>query len=321
MKDGSTQRQIPASPGVNHSIIAYACTPHESLTQGLLTLQLPHLTRLLAKMTCVSEGVTPMDLEGGKHLEAAYLMPHESALSLWGLRPQSGPEAIITPCHWQVGMNEVVMLNPSEIQLSAEESQSLLAAIQPYFAEDGLEVTYDSPMVWRAKGAFFENLQFAALERVVGQHINAWLPSNAKAKPLQRLQSEMQMLLYQHPVNDQRSLQGRWTVNSFWVHRQIDQLFDTPHPAQIHLDLKEATAQANVEQWRQHWQHLDDTVCKALLEALTEQQEVSLTLCSTHAWRHYRPQKTSLLNSLKSLFTSTSVHKEFSALLKDAPTS
>ena len=93
-------------------------------------------------------------------------------------------------------------------------------------------------LVWRAKGALFKDLPFAPLERVVGQHVNAWMPSASKARSLQRLQSEMQMLLYQHPVNDQRSLQGKWTVNSFWVHRQVDQLYAPTLPVQIHLDLK-----------------------------------------------------------------------------------
>jgi hypothetical protein len=321
MKEGLSPSPTPNSLDAQHSIIAYACSANEALSEELNALYLPHLAALLGKMTCVANGFTPSDREQGKHLVGAYLMPHESALSVFGLSPQWGSEALITPCHWQVGMNEVVMLNPAEIQLSAEESQALLLAIQPYFAEDGLEVTYESPLVWRARGRLFEGLPFAALERVVGQQVHAWMPSDAKAKPLQRLQSEMQMLLYQHPVNDQRSLQGRRTVNSFWVHRKTDQLYDLTGKAQLHLDLKEATHQSNAAQWRQAWQNLDNTVCKSLLHALTQQQEVSLTLCSAHAWRHYRPQKTSLLNTFKSLFTSTTVHKELSALLKDAPTS
>jgi hypothetical protein len=321
MKEGLSPSPTPNSLDAQHNIIAYACSANEALSGGLNALYLPHLAALLGKMTCVANGFTPSDREHGKHLEAAYLMPHESALSVFGLSPQWGSEALITPCHWQVGMNEVLMLNPAEIQLSAAESQALLSAIQPYFAEDGLEVTYESPLVWRARGRLFEDLPFAALERVVGQQVSAWMPSDAKAKPLQRLQSEMQMLLYQHPVNDQRSLQGRWTVNSFWVHRQTDQLYDLTGKAQLYLDLQEATHQSNAAQWRQTWQNLDNTVCKSLLNALTQQQEVSLTLCSAHAWRHYRPQKKSLLNTFKRLFASTTVHKELSALLKDAPTS
>ena len=108
MKDGLNPRHTPASLGVQHSVIAYASSPNEPLSQDLGALNLPCLASLLGKMTCVSQGFTPMDLQGGKQSEAAYLMPHESVLSLWGLSPQWGPEAIITPCHWQVGGQDLV---------------------------------------------------------------------------------------------------------------------------------------------------------------------------------------------------------------------
>lgn len=317
MNDGFTSSQSPAGHGAQHHIIAYACSHSAALSQGLNTLYLPQLSALLAKMKCVAEGSTQADLVAGQFPESAYLMPHERVLNLWHLQAHWGHEVIMTPCHWQVGMNEVVMLNPTEIQLSDEESRALLAAIQPYFAEDGIEVVYESPLVWRATGALFQGLPFASLEKVIGQHVNAWLPSAPQARPLQRLQSEMQMLLYQHPVNDQRSLRGRWTVNSFWVHREIDQLYASTHPAQFHWELKEARQQANAALWREQWELLDRTVCQSLLDALVQQQDVSLTLCSDTLWRHYRPQKSSLWNSLQSLFKPFSIQQEFSALLED----
>lgn len=319
MNDGLTSGQYPAKQGVQHSVIAYASSTSQPLTQALSTLYLPQLAALLGKMTCVSKGASPLEPLAGKFPEPSYLMPHESVLNLWELQPEWGHEVIMTPCHWQVGMNEVVMLNPADIQLTDEESRALLKAVQPYFSEDGIEVAYESPLVWRAKGTLFQALPFANLERVVGQHVNAWMPSAPQARPLQRLQSEMQMLLYQHPVNDQRSLQGRWTVNSFWVHRQMNQLYASTNPAQVHMDLKEPTQQLNAARWQAQWVHLDNTVCKDLLEALAQNKEVSITLCSTTAWRHYRPQKTSFWNSLQSLFNPISVHKELSALLQEAP--
>ena len=297
---------------MQHSIIAYACTPSEPLSEGLGTLNLPHLATLLGKMTCVSQGFTPTDLENEKHPEAAYLMPHESALNLWGLSPQYGQEAIITPCHWQVGMNEVVMLNPKEIQLSPEESQALLAAIQPYFAEDGLEVTYESPLVWRAKGALFKDLPFAPLERVVGQHVNAWMPSASKARSLQRLQSEMQMLLYQHPVNDLRSQHGRWAVNSFWVHRTLEQLYPDNSTTAFQLDLHQAAIHGNATEWQQQWQALDKRM--GAIHLASPNSLASVTLCSETHWRHYRPQSKSWLQSLKRMVSPLKVQAELRAL-------
>jgi hypothetical protein len=200
------------------------------------------------------------------------------------------------------------------------ESRDLLAAIQAYFVEDGLTVSYESPMVWRAHGNMFQGLPFAALEKVIDRNVKAWMPSAGQARQLQRLQSEMQMLLYQHPVNDQRSLRGQWTINSFWVHREWSHMYKPPHPAQIHLQLQSASAQQNAALWCHQWQNLDATVCKSLRDALSRQEDVSITLCSDTAWRHYRPRKASVFNALQRMFSPISVRNELRALIQDATT-
>ena len=304
---------FPHAPSATaqHWVIAYASSGKAALNEALDTLYLPNLQNLLRQMACVSRSSV---LTQG---DDAFLMPHESACEIWGIQPTSGAQACITPCHWQVGMNEVIMLNPAEMGLSEDESKQLLAAIQPYFQEDGLEVVYESPLIWQAKSQLFEGLPFASLDRVVGQNVKPWMPDASKAphaKSLQRLQSEMQMLMYQHPVNDQRSLEGRWTLNSFWVHRNLEQLHPHPSPMRISLDLRDSVQAANANQWQQTWQHLEATVCRPLLEALAAQQTISITLCSETAWQHYEPLKASWLTALKRVFRPLTVTQELRAL-------
>jgi hypothetical protein len=241
-------------------------------------------------------------------------MPHESAPQILGAKPSLGKEAIMTPCHWQVGMNEVTLLEPQELALNEQESKQLLSAIQPYFAEDGLQVVYESPLVWRVTGDLLYGLPLASIDRVVGQNIKPWMPEHQRAKTLQRLQSEMQMLLYQHPVNDERSLKGRWTVNSFWLHRSLEQLYPDASDLNVALDLRENMQASNAKLWQQAWEHLDATLCPSLSQALDQNQGVSLTLCSDTSWRHYRPQPVSWLNKLHRLIQPVSVIKELRAL-------
>jgi hypothetical protein len=259
-------------------------------------------------MACVSKLSTPP--EG----VSAFLMPHESAPQLLGAKPSLGKEAIMTPCHWQVGMNEVTLLEPQELALNEQESKQLLSAIQPYFEEDGLQVVYESPLVWRVTGDLLDGLPLASIDRVVGQNIKPWMPEHQRAKTLQRLQSEMQMLLYQHPVNDERSLKGRWTVNSFWLHRSLEQLYPHASDLTVALDLRENMQTSNTKLWQQTWQHLDATLCPSLSQALDQNHDVSLTLCSETSWRHYRPQPVSWLNKLHRLIQPVSVIKELRAL-------
>ena len=295
-----------------HWVIAYAAPESEALraamNNALDTLYLPNLQKLLRRMACVSKlSTTPEGV-------SAFLMPHESAPQLMGARPLLGKEAIMTPCHWQVGMNEVILLNPKELALNENESRQLLSAIQPYFEEDGLQVVYESPLVWRVTGDLLDGLPLASIDRVVGQNIKPWMPEHQRAKTLQRLQSEMQMLLYQHPVNDERSLKGRWTVNSFWLHRRLEQLYPDSADFGVALDLRETVEPFNAKLWQQAWQHLDATLCTSLYQALDQNHEISLSLCSETAWRHYRPQAASWLNKLQRLIQPVSVSQELRAL-------
>ena len=295
-----------------HWVIAYAAPESEALraamNNALDTLYLPNLQKLLRRMACVSKlSTTPEGV-------SAFLMPHESAPQLMGARPLLGKEAIMTPCHWQVGMNEVILLNPKELALNEDESRQLLSAIQPYFEEDGLEVVYESPLVWRVTGDLLDGLPLASIARVVGQNIKPWMPEHQRAKTLQRLQSEMQMLLYQHPVNDERSLKGRWTVNSFWLHRRLEQLYPDSADFGVALDLRETVEPFNAKLWQQAWQHLDATLCTSLYQALDQNHEISLSLCSETTWRHYRPQAASWLNKLQRLIQPVSVSQELRAL-------
>jgi hypothetical protein len=298
----------------HHVVIAFASPAAEVFQAAISALYLPHLQKLLASLSCVANSdAKPADASAYQDT----LMPHENCFSAWGLLPQWGQSVSITPCHWQVGMNEVVMPNPSEIGLSDQESRALLSAFQPYFEEDGLDVGYESPLLWRATSPMFEGLPLASLDRVIGNNVNAWMPNAthpAQSRQLQRLQSEMQMLLYQHPVNDLRSQQGKWTVNSFWVHREMQQLYELSLPAQVQMALRTAALDKQAYPWSQAWQQLDTSVCKPLLIALQAGHEISLTLCGDDGWRHYRPVKTSVLNSLINFFKPMTISQEFKAL-------
>ena len=93
----------------------------------------------------------------------------------------------------------------------------LLAAMEPYFAEDGITLTYQAPLRWLARGELFRTLPTASLDRVIGQTIDRWMPAGDAGRSLRRLQQEMQMLLYTLPLNDARQRGGLLPVNSFWA--------------------------------------------------------------------------------------------------------
>ena len=300
----ATPQALQGQTTLRHGVIAYAAPVSEALQKAMDTLYLPNLEKLLSRLSHIKNSSQAAEDA------SAFLMPHEDAPKLIGMVPSLGPEAIMTPCHWQVGMNEVILLKPEELALSDAESRQVLSAMQPYFAEDGLQVVYESPLVWRVTGHLIDGLPLASIERVSGQSIQTWMPNLQQAKTLQRLQSEMQMLLYQHPVNDERSLKGRWTVNSFWMHRGLDQLYPQSDTLSVALDLREAAQLSDPALWQKSWQKLDNTLAHSLCQALDLNQAVSLTLCSENSWRHYTLQPDSWRQKLQRVFKPVSLSRE-----------
>ena len=264
------------------------------------TLALPQLCRWLA-------GATLAAADRGD----AYRLspPHERALAsalgwpaladgtlpwaAWQAQRVAQPCAWFTPCHWQAGMEQVVLQPLDAAQWTEAESRALLAALAPLCAEDGIALVYESPQRWRAEGACFADLPSASLDRVVQRRIDPWLPSartHAAAGPLMRLMNEAQMLFYSHPVNDARATRGLPLANGLWISGSGSWPGPAGGPAshiQMLDGLRAPALAGDWAAWRQAWETLD---AGELAQALSSPQPLSLVLCGEHnALRWERP--------------------------------
>jgi hypothetical protein len=302
-------RAIPHNRSM-HLLIPFAFCSADGCRQALPTLQLPNLTQLLKRLT-------PEPLDAGD--EFSLSLPHERALSRalglaapdglipWAAQqavhmdltqPQAtGAWAFITPCNWQIRTNHIAMSGAALPDFSEAASRTLLAAMQPYFAEDGIALHYAQPNRWLAQGAVFADLASASLDRVVGRNVENWIPRSPQAAALRRLQNEMQMLLYTHPENDAREAHGLPPVNSFWLSGSgaLPAAWSPRAPDMALLEvstLRTAALNEDWTTWVQAWQALDATECAALLAALARGENGQITLCGErHAqtWQA-RPQ-------------------------------
>ncbi len=289
------------SDGV-HLLIPYASATAEECTQALRTLALPQLEKLLARLA-------PLGTDAGD--EFTLSMPHERVLAracglpcddgripwaAWQVA-QAGREAgghawaRITPCHWTVAVDHIDMSHPQDLQLDAGDSQLLLAAMRPFFEQDGIALEYDSPTLWLARGELFRDLATASLDRVVGRTIDDWMPRAPEARTLRRLQQEMQMLLYTHEVNEARTRGGSLPVNSFWASGTgalpAAHAAQPPPGLQVTNYLRDAAMLNDWHGWTAAWQQLDATECARLVKAVDGGQAVTLTLCgerSAQTW-------------------------------------
>ena len=216
-----------------HLIIPFAGTVSEDGRLALQTLSLPGLERLLAR------------LQAGTLLgsdEFSLNAPHEQALALalgWPIADTALPNAalpwaalqaealgldgrqaawgLLTPVQLHAGTEQVSLGLPTDLQLDEVTSRQLLALVRPLFESEGLRLQWAGPLQWLASHVLFDGLATASLDRVSGRHLDPWLAGQRTARLIHRLQSEVQMLLHEHPLNQQRESQGLPLVNSFWL--------------------------------------------------------------------------------------------------------
>jgi len=283
-----------------HLLIPYAFCNSEGCAAALPPLKLPQLEKLLARLTPEAPDLgdaaslsPPHERTLGRALglELADGMIPWAALQALQSGLGGGTWAFITPCHWHVGSKHAAMGGLRLAGFPEPDSRALLAAMQPYFTEDGIELHYWQPHGWLARSELFDGLATAALERVVGRDVQSWLPRGRNATTVQRLQAEMQMLLYHHPLNDERAARGLVPVNSFWLSGTGTLRQAPASPAEaptVITALRDAALNEDWAGWTQAWQAIDATECAALQAALARREDVQLTLCGERNAQGFR---------------------------------
>ncbi len=305
--------------------------PHAASQQwpasALSGLHLPHLQRLLAQLFPQAPEYEDGDEAGHPLTPAEQLQVRAQGWPKDGPWPfaaaasgqagaQASAQAWITPCHWQVGMDTVLMHHPTGLALSEDESRALMDSVQPWMAEDGLQLRWHDALHWHASGPLLASPTPASLERVSGGNIRPWLMQSHLPAALLRLQSEMQMLLYHHPVNEAREARGLPTVNSFWLHGA-----GNPQPSrsgvQAPADLSLAVHRGDLAAWRAAWQRLDAELLAPLSEGPVA--DVQLSLCSESAAQTWTGRPLSWRSRLQRLWQRPEPEQVLKTLLTPTP--
>jgi hypothetical protein len=215
------------------------------------------------------------------------------------------PCAFIKLCHLQVGSDHILLLAPEDLGVDAETSQVLLAAMAPYFLEDGiaLQPCGAVPGTWLATGEPFRNLRTVSTDQLAGKRLTRAMLESAggSAAVLRRLQNEMQMLLYTHPANETRQQQRLLPINSFWVTGAgvLDEKIPIAPDVMVEPRLYAAALRRDAAAHAEAWQKVDADACARLLDLMRTGADARLTLCSDKAAQTFVPAKTSLWRQFK----------------------
>lgn len=149
---------------------------------------------------------------------------HNAALALLlAAQAEKTPDSASTEPFWLV---ELIHMAPSRdgaalipahvLQINPDHSQTLLEAAQTLCEGTSFSLHPWSTTHWELRSQNKLAPLFASSQLVSRTSVNDWWDQEPRNKEWRRFVNELQMLYFNHPVNNQRQAQGLLPVNSLW---------------------------------------------------------------------------------------------------------
>ena len=187
----------------------------EAATPGLA---LPALQTLLARGTriaCPDEG-TEAALCSAMGIERQQDWPLAPLTAAADGGSGTGYWLRADPVHLRVMRDRIVLADSQAFTLTQQEAAALVASIREHFG-DSLSLQPLHPTRWYLHFAQPPDLRTTPLSVASGRDIQPLQPQGEDARRLRSVLNELQMLLFEHPVNQAREARGELPVNSLWL--------------------------------------------------------------------------------------------------------
>lgn len=131
-------------------------------------------------------------------------------------RPESTGYWLVTPVHLFAGLDSVHLHPSGLLTLTVDEQWSLTRDFERVFADSPwrLEVIGHRELLLSGPPLPADGIDPA---RVLGDDLSAGLPRGEGAAVLRRLGSEIEMWLYEHPINQARASRRELPVTALWL--------------------------------------------------------------------------------------------------------
>ena len=178
-------------------------------------IKLPQLSNLFAKGKLSRLELNFSDFVYAQQLKSGLSLANYYAKEL-GLNAHLA-YMLLEPTHLRLDRDRLLISEPALLQLNSAEAQQLITVINEHFSGE-LEVFYISDELWLIGLNFtLDDVVSYPLIDIVGENIDEFLPSGNERLRLHKLINEIQMLLFNLPLNKLREDEGLLSINSVWI--------------------------------------------------------------------------------------------------------
>lgn len=202
-----------------HLIVPYLLPPAHFLQAALQDLRLPALETLVARGR--QESSSPVGIEGA--LCRAWGIARQRdwpwaslSLSVDGGTPDQAYWLRADPVHIRIQRDRLILLGGELLDLQPEEAAALCADLHSHFSEAFHPLPLQ-PERWYCRMERDPQIETTPLSLAVGRPIDPMLPRGTETLKWRALLNEIQMLLFNHPVNQEREAHSLPMINSVWL--------------------------------------------------------------------------------------------------------
>ena len=121
------------------------------------------------------------------------------------------------PAYQQIDMNNATLANPAELALSDDECAALQQTLNSHFADDGIRFEHCNSSRWYCHFDELPEITTVPVSAAIGRDVAECRPTGADARAWRSKLAEIEMLLFEHPINSARQERGQLPVNTLWL--------------------------------------------------------------------------------------------------------
>jgi hypothetical protein len=157
--------------------------------------------------SCHDTAAWPNQTQNAEYTEAAPPYLAEPRQAIW----------LAELVHVAPSRDGAALLPARDLAITPGQSVALFQSAQSLMEESGFTAYPSGPQHWRLDLHQHSGSPSASPALVAMTAVNDWWPQDIAARPWRRLVNELQMLWFEHPVNQARAAQGLAPINSLWL--------------------------------------------------------------------------------------------------------
>jgi hypothetical protein len=120
------------------------------------------------------------------------------------------------PVHLRIEQNHIMLADSQILKISKNEAETIVRDLNHNLDNHDFSFLSLYPNRWYIRTPKPPEIQTYTLGEVTCRNINNFLPIGSESIVWHRIFNEIQMLLYEHPINHARESRGELTINSIW---------------------------------------------------------------------------------------------------------